>query len=61
MRILLLCLLTSCSSFGFLQDVAKDVTEIETKDVISLNIDKDAFQKSTDVDITVKIINKDPH
>lgn len=61
MRIFLLCLLTSCSSLGIVSDLAKDVTEIETKDVISITCDKDAFQKSTDVEISVKIINKDPH
>lgn len=36
------------------------VEDIETQEAISLTVDKEAFQKDTDVKISVEVINKDP-
>lgn len=34
--------------------------DIETQQTISLTVDKEAFQKDTDVRISVEVTNKDP-
>lgn len=36
------------------------IEDIETQETISLTVDKEAFQKDTDVKISVEVINKDP-
>lgn len=54
MKIFLLCMLTSCSSMGVIQDLEKDVTEIETKAVVSIEIDKAAFNENQNVKINIE-------
>jgi hypothetical protein len=34
--------------------------DIATQDAISLTIDREAFQKDTDVKISIEVINKEP-
>ncbi len=36
------------------------VDDIATQDAVTLVIDKEAFQKNTDVKISIEVINKDP-
>ena len=50
-------LLTSCSPIW--SDLGKDVDDIETQEAVKIIIDKESFQKDTDVEINVKITNKD--
>ncbi len=49
-------LLTSCQSLPQLFQTADDVF---TDDCVTIKVDRDAFQKDTDVDINVSIKNKD--
>jgi hypothetical protein len=54
----LLCLiLTSCSPIW--GELGKDVEAIETDEAVKVIVDKEAMQKDTDIEITVKITNKD--
>ena len=50
-----LLLLTGCSP-AFLSTV----DDIATQDAVSLTIDREAFQKDTDVKISIEVINKEP-
>lgn len=50
-------MLTGCQ---YLPDIAKTVDDIATDDAISVYVDKDAFQKETDVHVKVDIVNKEP-
>jgi len=43
----------------YLPQVAESIEQIATDDAISIQIDKDAFQKDTDVSVTVQIKNKE--
>ena len=36
------------------------VEDIETQEAITLTVDKEAFQKDTDVKISIEVTNKDP-
>lgn len=36
------------------------IEDIETQEAISLTVDKEAFQKDTDVKISIEVTNKDP-
>lgn len=42
-----------------MQGVADDVEKIADNDAIIVKVDKDSFQKDTDVDVEVHIQNKD--
>jgi hypothetical protein len=48
--------LTSCQ---YIPEVMSDFEKIADNDAIIIKCDKDAFQKQTDVEISVKVINKD--
>ena len=37
-----------------------DVEKIADNDAITIKADKDCFQKNTDLEISVKVTNKDP-
>lgn len=56
--IFILCLfcLFGCQ---YLPQVAQDLEEIETNDVIELKVSKEAIQKETDLQIGITIKNKD--
>ena len=53
---LLSSLLTSCTA---LAPWAQTIDDIATDDCVTIKVDRDAFQKDTDVEISVKVINKD--
>jgi len=53
----LLSFLTSCSAI--MPDVAK-ITHDICDSVVSVEVDRDAFKEDTNVEINVKIVNKDP-
>ncbi len=40
--------------------VLSTIDDIATQEAVSLTLDKEAFQKDTDVRISVEVINKDP-
>lgn len=48
-----------CTSCAALPQLASSMEAIATDDAIKISVDKDAFQKSTDVKVTVEVINKD--
>lgn len=50
-------LFSACSPIW--SDLGKDLTDIANDDVISVQVDKGAMQKDTDVEVSVKITNKD--
>ena len=50
-------MLTGCQN---IPEIAKTIDDIATDDAISVYVDKDAFQKETDVHVIVDIINKEP-
>lgn len=50
--------LSGCSQM--LPGLFTAIEDIETQEAISLTVDKEAFQKDTDVKISVEVINKDP-
>lgn len=54
--ITLMALLSSCS---YLPEISSDVEKVLTDDAVIIKVDKDAFQKDTDVNINVDIRNKD--
>lgn len=54
MKLFFLCLLTSCSSLGLVQDVVNDIKEVETKAVVSIEIDKAAFNENQNVKINIE-------
>lgn len=47
------------SSCQYLPQVMDNIEKIADNDAIIIKCDKDAFQKQTDVKITVDVINKD--
>ncbi len=51
-------LLTGCSQM--LPGLFSAVEDIETQEAITLTVDKEAFQKDTDVKISIEVTNKDP-
>ena len=57
--VLLFFILISVTSCQYIPELAKAVDDIETDDAITIQIDRDAFKKDTDVFIDVKVINKD--
>ncbi len=50
-----LLILSACAT---LPDLYKSIDDISTDDAITIKVDKDAFQKDTDVSVSVKIKNK---
>ena len=54
----LLLLLTGCAQL--LPGLFSAVEDIETQEAITLTVDKEAFQKDTDVKISIEVTNKDP-
>jgi hypothetical protein len=52
--LLILCLLTGCTGAGLVSDLANDVTEIETKAVVSIEIDKAAFSHDQTLKISIE-------
>jgi hypothetical protein len=55
--LILLPLLSSCS--GMMPDVVKMVHDIEDTAIV-VEVNRDAIQQDTDVEISVSVINKDP-
>lgn len=53
--ILVLLPLSGCSPAFF-----SAMDDIATQDAISLTIDREAFQKDTDVRISIEVVNKEP-
>jgi hypothetical protein len=51
-------LATSCTHFD--EGLAKDIDDLVTDEVVCVKVDKAAMQKDTDVEISVKITNKEP-
>ena len=51
-------LLTGCAQL--LPGLFSAVEDIETQEAITLTVDKEAFQKDTDVKISIEVTNKDP-
>ena len=51
-------LLTGCAQM--LPSLFSAVEDIETQEAITLTVDKEAFQKDTDVKISIEVTNKDP-
>lgn len=53
-------LTTLClSSCGAMPELFKSVEEIATDDAITVKVDRDCFQKDTDVHIRIDVYNKD--
>lgn len=52
----LIFLLTSCAA---LPQLFNSVEKIATDDAITVKVDKDAFQKDTDVKVNVEVTNKE--
>jgi starvation-inducible outer membrane lipoprotein len=50
-------LLVSCNAMPEFFKAAEDVM---TDDCVTIKVDRDAFQKDTDVEISLKVTNKDP-
>ena len=48
--------MNSCAGF---QGVADDVEKMVDNDAIVVKVDKDSFQKDTDVDVEIHVTNKD--
>lgn len=53
---IILISLTSCSA---MMPLADDIEKIATNDAIIIKVDKDAFAKDTDVNISVDVLNKE--
>lgn len=51
-------LLTGCAQM--LPGLFSAVEDIETQEAITLTVDKEAFQKDTDVKISIEVTNKNP-
>lgn len=47
------------SSCQYLPQVADDLEKVLDNDAITIKCDKDCFQKQTDVEVSVKVMNKD--
>jgi hypothetical protein len=56
---ILVIVATMLSSCQYLPQVADDIEKIANNDAIIVKVDKDAFQKDTDVDVSVSVKNKD--
>ena len=53
-----LTLLNGCTHID--PGLTKDLDDAITDQVIRVEVDKEAMQKDTDIEISVRIINKDP-
>lgn len=47
------------SGCQYLPQVADDIEKMVDNDAVTIKCDKDCFQKDTDIEVSVKIINKD--
>ncbi len=47
------------SSCQYLPQICDDVEKMVDNDAVTIKCDKDCFQKDTDVEVSVKVINKD--
>lgn len=56
MMVIILVMLSSCQ---YLPQVADDIKEIANNDAITVKVDKDSFQKETDVHVVVDVVNKE--
>lgn len=54
----LLVILTSCSQW--VPEISKAVDDAVTDEACSVRVDKAAMQKDTNIDISLKISNKEP-
>lgn len=46
------------SSCQYLPQVCDDIEKIADNDAVTIKCDKDCFQKDTDVEVSVKVLNK---
>lgn len=53
----IIALLISCSPLT--PEIFKTIDDIATDDAISIQVDRNAFKKNTDVHITVDVLNRD--
>lgn len=53
------CLMMTTTGCQYIPEMTKAVEEIATDDAITIAIDKDAFQKETDVSVNIEIKNKE--
>lgn len=51
-------MLSGCSAM--MPDMFKTIDDIATDDAITVQVDRDAIKKDTDVHILVDVVNKDP-
>lgn len=51
-------MLTGCSAM--MPEMFKTIDDIATDDAITVQVDRDAIKKDTDVHILVDVVNKDP-
>lgn len=51
-------MLTGCSAM--MPELFKTIDDIATDDAITVQVDRDAIKKDTDVHILVDVVNKDP-
>lgn len=56
---ILIMAVSMLSSCQYLPAIAEDIKEIANDDAITIKCDKDCFSKSTDVRVSVEVINKD--
>lgn len=49
---------TFLSSCQCLPEIANDIEKIADNDAITINCNKDCFQRDTDVEVSIKVLNK---
>lgn len=59
MKALLLISILFLYSCAALEPVSDDIKEIANNDAVTVKVDRDSFQKDTDVHVSVDILNKD--
>lgn len=59
MRSISILLLASLASCATMPELYKTLDDIATDDAITVKVDRDAFQKDTDVHVKVDILKKD--
>lgn len=55
--IVMMALLSACAAM--MPDMFKTIDDIATDDAITVQVDRDAIKKDTDVHIIVDVVNKD--
>jgi hypothetical protein len=53
----LICILSGCAAM--MPELFKAIDDIATDTAVKVEIDKEAFQKDTDLKISIEVINKD--